>query len=55
MGGVEEGTRTMMEVDSIATKVVTKSTQVALDTIEATIKIVHPPTLFTIVKTKEGT
>lgn len=40
MGGVEEGT---------------KSTQVAPDTIEATIKTMHPSTLSTIVKTEEGT
>jgi hypothetical protein len=51
MGGVEEGTRTMMEVDSIVVKVITKSIQVAYDTI----KIVHPSTLYTIVKTEEST
>ncbi len=43
-GGVEEGTGTTMEVDSITTKVVIKSTQVELDTIGATTKTVHPST-----------
>ncbi len=55
MGGVEEGTRTIMEVDSIATKVVIESTQVALDTIEITTETMHPSILSTIVETKEGT
>jgi hypothetical protein len=50
MGGPEEGNRTMMEVDSIVAKVVTKSTQVAPHTIEATTKTVHPSTLAIIVK-----
>ncbi len=39
-----------MEVDSIVAKVVTKSTQVAPHTIEATTKTVHPSTLAIIVK-----
>ncbi len=50
MGGAKEGTETMMEVDSIVAKVATKSTQVAHDTIEAAIKIVHPSALFTIIE-----
>jgi hypothetical protein len=33
----------------------TKTTQVAHDTIEATIKIVHPSALSTIIETEEGT
>ncbi len=44
-----------MEVDSNATKVATKSTQVALDTIEAATKIVHHSRLATNVKTQEVT
>jgi hypothetical protein len=44
-----------MEVDSIATKVVIESTQVALDTIEITTETMHPSILSTIVETKEGT
>jgi hypothetical protein len=44
MGGVEEGTRTTMEVDSIVVEVAIKSTQVALDTTKAIIKTVHPST-----------
>ncbi len=42
MGGVYEGIGTMMEVDSIITKVATKSTQVAPNTTKATKEIVHP-------------
>jgi hypothetical protein len=45
MGGTYEGIGTMMEVDSITTKVATKNTQIAFDTIEATKKIVRPLTL----------
>ncbi len=55
MGGAKEGTETTMEVDSIVAKVATKSTQVAHDTIEAAIKIVHPLALFTIIEIEEGT
>jgi hypothetical protein len=54
MGGAKKRTITTMEVDSIATKVVTESTQVALDTIEATTKTMHPLTLSTIVEIREG-
>jgi hypothetical protein len=54
MGRTKEGTETMMEVDSIIAEVATKSTQVAHDTTKATIKIVHPSTLSTIIETKEG-
>ncbi len=52
MGGVDEGTKTTMEVVSIVIDVVAKSTQVALDTIEVAIKTMHPSTLSTIVETK---
>jgi hypothetical protein len=38
MGGLEEGTGTTIEVDFGIVKVVTKSIQVALKTIEATIE-----------------
>jgi hypothetical protein len=55
MGGAKKGTRTTMEVDSIAIEVVTESTQVAPDTIEATTKTMHPLTLSTIIETEEGT
>jgi hypothetical protein len=55
MGGAKEGTKTTMEVDSIATQMATKSTQVACDTIEATTETMHPSTLFTIVETKDDT
>jgi hypothetical protein len=44
-----------MEVDSIAAQMATKSTQVACDTIEATIETMHPSIVFTIVETAEGT
>jgi hypothetical protein len=43
-----------MEVDSIATQMATKSTQVARDTTEATTETMHPSTLFTIVEIEEG-
>lgn len=52
MGGVDEGTKTTMEMVSIVIEVVAKSTQVALDTIEVAIKTMHPSTMFTIVETK---
>jgi len=55
MGRAKEGTRTMMEVDSIVVKVATESIQVAPNTTKATTKIIHPSTLSTIVETKEGT
>ncbi len=55
MGRIDEKTRTTMEVVSIATKVVTKRTQVAPNIIEVAIKIVHPSTLYTIVKIEEVT
>ncbi len=55
MGGAKEGTKTMMEVDSIVAEVATKSTQVAHDTTKATIKIVHPSALSTIIEIEEGT
>jgi len=55
MGRAKEGIGTMMEVDSIVVKVATESIQVAPNTTEATIKIIHPLTLSTIVETKEGT
>jgi hypothetical protein len=54
MGGAEEGTGSMMEVDSIATKVATKSIQVTPNITKAATKIIHPLTLFTIIETKEG-
>jgi hypothetical protein len=54
MGGVEEGTITTMEVDSIVAEVATESTQIAPDTIEAIIEIVHPSTLSTIIEIEEG-
>ncbi len=43
----------MMEVHYIATKVPTKSTQVAPNTTKIATKIVHPSTLCTIVKIEE--
>jgi hypothetical protein len=52
MGGAEEGTETMTEVDCIATKVPTKSTQFTPNTTKTTTKIVHPSTLSTIVELK---
>jgi hypothetical protein len=55
MGGAEEGTGTAMEVDSITTELVTKSTQVAPNTIEAIIETMHPSTLSTIVESEKGT
>ncbi len=55
MGGVEEKIETTMEVDSITTDVATESNQVALDTIEATTKTMHPSTLSTIIESEEGT
>jgi hypothetical protein len=55
MGGLEEGTRTMMEVDSIVAKVATKSSQVAPHTIETTTKTMHPSTLATIVEINKVT
>ncbi len=55
MGRIKEGIETIMEVDSIATKMATKSTQVAPNTTKAVIKIVHPSTLSTIIEIKEGT
>jgi hypothetical protein len=54
MGGAEEGTGTMMEVDSIVVEVATKSTQVAPNIIEIITEIMHPSTLSIIVETKEG-
>ncbi len=54
-GGVEEGTGTIMEVDSIVVEMVIESIQVAPDTIGATTKIVHPSTVSTIIEIKEGT
>jgi len=38
MGGLKEGARTTMEVDSGIVKVATKNIQVALETIEVTIE-----------------
>jgi hypothetical protein len=55
MGGVEEGTGIIMEVDSIIAEVATKNIQVAPDTNETTIETVHPSTLSTITKTEKGT
>ncbi len=54
MEGVEEGTRTMMEVDSIAIEVAIENTQVAPHTTKVATKNVHPSTLFTIVETKKA-
>lgn len=54
MGGVEEGIKTTMEVDSIITKVVIENTQVTLDTIEVAFETMHPSTLSTILETEEG-
>ncbi len=54
MGGAKEGTKTMMEVESIVAKVATKSTQVAHDTTKAAIKTMHPSALSTIIETEEG-
>ncbi len=54
MAGAEEQTRTTMEVDSIVARMATESTQVALDITKVVTKIVRPPTLSTILKTKEG-
>ncbi len=45
----------MMEVDPIAAKVATESTQVAPNSTKAAIKTMHPSTLSTIVKIEEGT
>jgi hypothetical protein len=55
MGRLEEGTITTMEVDFIILEVAIESIQVSFDTIEATIKIVHPSTLSTIMEIDEGT
>jgi hypothetical protein len=55
MGGADKGTGTTMEVDSIVVKVATKSIQVAHDTTEVAIKIVHPSALSTIIETNKGT
>ncbi len=44
-----------MEVDFIILEVAIESIQVSFDTIEATIKIVHPSTLSTIMEIDEGT
>jgi hypothetical protein len=54
LGGVEDGIRTTMEVDSSVAEVATKSTQVALDITKASTKTMHTSTLPTIVETKEG-
>ncbi len=43
-----------MEVDSSATEMATKSTQVALATTKASTKTMHPSTLPTIVEIEEG-
>ncbi len=53
MGGLEEGTGTTIEVDFGIVKVVTKSIQVALKTIEATIETMQPLTLATILESDE--
>jgi hypothetical protein len=50
MGGANEGIGTMMEVDSIITKVATKSTQVAPNIIKATKETMHPSKLSTIIE-----
>jgi hypothetical protein len=55
MGGTYEGIGTTMEVDSITTKVATKYTQIAFDTIEATEKTVHLLTLSIIIEIEEVT
>ncbi len=55
MGGVEEGTRTTIEVDFIAIEVAIESIHVAIDTTKVATKIVHPSTLSTVVETDEGT
>lgn len=54
MGGVEEGTKPTMKVDSIIAKVATKSIQVVPNTIEAATKTMHPSTLSIIRETKKG-
>ncbi len=54
MGGIEKRIETIMEVDSIATKVATKNTQAVPDTTEAIIKTVHPSTLSTITKIEKS-
>ncbi len=54
MGGAKEGIKPTMEVVSIVIEMATKGIQVAPDTTEATTKIVHLSTLFTIIKTKEA-
>jgi hypothetical protein len=55
MGGAELGTVNMMEVDSSIVEVATQSIQVELDTIEATIEIMQPLTLDTILELKKVT
>jgi hypothetical protein len=54
MGGAKEGTRNIMEVDSIAIEVATKSIWVMPDATKAATVTIHPSTLSTIVETKEG-
>jgi hypothetical protein len=52
MGGAKEGTKTMMEVESIFAEMATKSTQVAHDITKAAIKTMHPSALSTIIETE---
>ncbi len=54
MGGLEEGTWTTMEVDSIVTKMAIESIQVVVNTTEVVIETMHPSTLSTIVEIEDG-
>jgi hypothetical protein len=52
--GVEEGTRTIMEANSIVVEMAIESTYVAPNTTEATTKTMHPSTLSTIIEIERG-